>query len=54
MEVFEFIEIGKINKQYLPGSRLRVKTKTGEVNAFVVGTEKKWLSILERIQKKKH
>lgn len=36
----EFIEIGKINKQYLPGSRLRVKTKTGEVNAFVVGTEK--------------
>ena len=34
------IEIGKINKQYLPGSRLRVKTKTGEVNAFVVGTEK--------------
>ncbi|MFR3430484.1 MAG: hypothetical protein ACLTTH_10470 [Holdemanella porci] len=31
----EFIEIGKINKQYLLGSRLRVKTKTGEVNAFV-------------------
>ena len=36
----EFIEIGKINKQYLPGSHLRVKTKTGEGNAFVVGTEK--------------
>ena len=36
----EFIEIGKINKEYLPGSRLRVKTKIGELNAFMVGTEK--------------
>ena len=49
----EFIEIGKINKQYLPGSRLRVKTKqVKSMPSWLV--QKKWSLTLEHIQKKKH